>query len=233
MESPLHSGIMTATSPAAIAPVMRRAIAVFLLALVALPAGAPAGLDAPGGGPERAPDHRLQAGAGRVSHHGGDRRPGHPEPQRPLRDRGGHPNRRPGRLLRAVRAPADRVLRAPQRVRRRQRPGGAARHEPAGAAGHAREPRLHPDRERGDPAHRGDRLDGHAGDDPPVTGPPPLIPLQDLFGNPERALPKPSPDRARLAWLAPDDGRLNVWVAPIDDDSPNSARPVTRDRERG
>jgi dipeptidyl aminopeptidase/acylaminoacyl peptidase len=64
-----------------------------------------------------------------------------------------------------------------------------------------------------------------------VSGAPPLIPLQDLFGNPERAAPKPSPDRARLAWLAPEEGRLNVWVAPIDDDS--AARPVTNDRERG
>ncbi|MDX6646616.1 MAG: hypothetical protein QOK40_2343, partial [Miltoncostaeaceae bacterium] len=68
------------------------------------------------------------------------------------------------------------------------------------------------------------------GDHPAVSGPPPLIPLEDLFGNPERALPKPSPDGARLAWLAPDEGRLNVWVAPIDD---GAARPVTADRERG
>jgi dipeptidyl aminopeptidase/acylaminoacyl peptidase len=64
-----------------------------------------------------------------------------------------------------------------------------------------------------------------------VIGPAPLIPLRDLFGNPERALPKPSPDGARLAWLAPEEGRLNVWVAPIDDEA--AARPVTADRERG
>jgi dipeptidyl aminopeptidase/acylaminoacyl peptidase len=63
-----------------------------------------------------------------------------------------------------------------------------------------------------------------------VSGPPPLIPLRDLFGNPERALARPSPDRARLAWLAPDRGRLNVWVSPLEG---GEARAVTADRERG
>src|SRR5258708_28171471 len=41
-----------------------------------------------------------------------------------------------------------------------------------------------------------------------------LIPRQVLFGNPERVSPHISPDGTRLAWIAPHDGVLNVWVAP-------------------
>jgi dipeptidyl aminopeptidase/acylaminoacyl peptidase len=50
-----------------------------------------------------------------------------------------------------------------------------------------------------------------------------------LFGNPERLEPRISPDGARLAWLAPDEGVLNVWVADAD---AGNARPVTRERAR-
>jgi dipeptidyl aminopeptidase/acylaminoacyl peptidase len=51
-----------------------------------------------------------------------------------------------------------------------------------------------------------------------------------LFGNPERISPRIAPDGARLAWIAPSDGVLNVWVRTVgaDDD-----RVVTDDRERG
>ncbi|HTJ76564.1 MAG TPA: S9 family peptidase [Acidimicrobiales bacterium] len=60
----------------------------------------------------------------------------------------------------------------------------------------------------------------------------PLVPRQVLFGNPERVSPRISPDGARLAWIAPDEGVLNVWVnavgAPLTD-----ARAVTADRDRG
>ena len=42
-----------------------------------------------------------------------------------------------------------------------------------------------------------------------------LIPRDVLFGNPERISPHISPDGTRLAWIAPRDGVLNVWVAPI------------------
>src|ERR1700680_4283299 len=42
-----------------------------------------------------------------------------------------------------------------------------------------------------------------------------LIPREVLFGNPERISPHISPDGTRLAWIAPRDGVLNVWVAPI------------------
>jgi dipeptidyl aminopeptidase/acylaminoacyl peptidase len=59
---------------------------------------------------------------------------------------------------------------------------------------------------------------------------PPLIPLRDLFGDPERALARLSPDGRRLSWLAPREGVLNVWVSDRDGDD---ARPVTDDRDRG
>jgi dipeptidyl aminopeptidase/acylaminoacyl peptidase len=42
-----------------------------------------------------------------------------------------------------------------------------------------------------------------------------LIPREVLFGNPERISPHISPDGTRLAWIAPHEGVLNVWVAPI------------------
>ncbi|MFK7931148.1 MAG: alpha/beta fold hydrolase [Myxococcota bacterium] len=59
----------------------------------------------------------------------------------------------------------------------------------------------------------------------------PLIPRDVLFGNPDRATPTISPDGRYLAWLAPDEGVLNVWVAPTDD--PSNPRAITRDRVRG
>ena len=42
-----------------------------------------------------------------------------------------------------------------------------------------------------------------------------LIPLTVLFGNPERVSPRLSPDGSQLAWIAPHDGVLNVWLAPV------------------
>src|SRR5436190_23669028 len=46
---------------------------------------------------------------------------------------------------------------------------------------------------------------------------PALIPREVLFGNPERADPKISPDGSQLSWLAPDKNNvLNVWVSAID-----------------
>ena len=41
-----------------------------------------------------------------------------------------------------------------------------------------------------------------------------LIPRKMIFGNPSRLMPKVSPDGNSLAWIAPRDGVLNVWVAP-------------------
>ncbi len=58
-----------------------------------------------------------------------------------------------------------------------------------------------------------------------------LIPRRDLFGNPERTMVRLSPDQKLISWVAPRDGVLNVFVAPLD--RPSDARPVTNDRKRG
>ena len=58
-----------------------------------------------------------------------------------------------------------------------------------------------------------------------------LIPREVLFGNPDKASAQISPDGLRLAFLAPVDGVLNVWVGPVH--NPAAAKPVTNDRKRG
>jgi dipeptidyl aminopeptidase/acylaminoacyl peptidase len=63
-----------------------------------------------------------------------------------------------------------------------------------------------------------------------------LIPRSVLFGNPERTSPQISPDGGSLAWIAPRDGVLNLWVAPVGGESGvdwAAARPVTEDTDRG
>ncbi len=64
-----------------------------------------------------------------------------------------------------------------------------------------------------------------------ATGGSDLIAREVLFGNPDRAGPQVSPDGKRLAFLAPSNGVLNVWVAPID--NPSAAQVVTKDTKRG
>jgi hypothetical protein len=59
---------------------------------------------------------------------------------------------------------------------------------------------------------------------------PPLIPRSVLFGNPERSSPQISPDGAMLAYLAPDQGVLNIWVRTL---GKTDDRAVTNDRKRG
>jgi dipeptidyl aminopeptidase/acylaminoacyl peptidase len=58
----------------------------------------------------------------------------------------------------------------------------------------------------------------------------PLIPRELLFGNPDRIAPELSPDGGRLAYIAPDEGVLNVWVRTV---GATDDRPVTKDRDRG
>lgn len=58
-----------------------------------------------------------------------------------------------------------------------------------------------------------------------------LIPRKVLFDNPDKAGPQISPDGKHLSFLAPVDGVLNVWVAPID--KPEDAKPITKDKKRG
>jgi dipeptidyl aminopeptidase/acylaminoacyl peptidase len=63
-----------------------------------------------------------------------------------------------------------------------------------------------------------------------------LIPRRVLFGNPERVGPRLSPDGTQLAWIAPSNGVLNVWVAPASPDSGvdwDQARVMTSDADRG
>jgi dipeptidyl aminopeptidase/acylaminoacyl peptidase len=59
---------------------------------------------------------------------------------------------------------------------------------------------------------------------------PSLIPRSVLFGNPQKAMARISPNGQWLSFLAPVDGILNVWVAPIDDLS--QAKAVTNDKIR-
>ena len=59
----------------------------------------------------------------------------------------------------------------------------------------------------------------------------PLIPRDILFGNPDRAALRVSPDGRHLSFLAPLNGVVNVWVAPVDD--VGAAKPVTKDTGRG
>lgn len=61
-----------------------------------------------------------------------------------------------------------------------------------------------------------------------------LIPREVLFGNPEKAQPRLSPDGECLAYLAPVDGVLNVWVRSARGEAGGGDfKPVTEDRKRG
>lgn len=57
-----------------------------------------------------------------------------------------------------------------------------------------------------------------------------LIPRSVLFGNPQKATARISPNGKWMSYLAPVDGILNVFVAPIDDMS--AAKQVTDDKTR-
>jgi dipeptidyl aminopeptidase/acylaminoacyl peptidase len=63
---------------------------------------------------------------------------------------------------------------------------------------------------------------------PPVS----LVPREVLFGNPERVQPRMSPDGRRLAWIAPVDGVLNLWLGEVGAPE-DTFRPVTSDTDRG
>lgn len=57
-----------------------------------------------------------------------------------------------------------------------------------------------------------------------------LIPRKVLFGNPEKANPQISPDGKKMAYLAPVNGVLNVWVGSVGSED---YQPVTQDTDRG
>ena len=58
----------------------------------------------------------------------------------------------------------------------------------------------------------------------------PLIPRELLFGSPQKAAPRISPDGSSVAYLAPYQGVLNVW---IHDRKAKAERVLTQDRGRG
>jgi dipeptidyl aminopeptidase/acylaminoacyl peptidase len=58
----------------------------------------------------------------------------------------------------------------------------------------------------------------------------PLIERQKLFGNPSRTMGRLSPDGKWLAFIAPRDGVLNIWVAPVA--GPDKARALTAEKAR-
>ncbi len=59
----------------------------------------------------------------------------------------------------------------------------------------------------------------------------PLIPRAVLFGNPDKAGARISPDGKLISYIAPVNGVMNVYVAPADDLS--KAKVVTSDTKRG
>jgi hypothetical protein len=67
------------------------------------------------------------------------------------------------------------------------------------------------------------------------TPPPPqadanLLPRKLLFGNPDHLSPSLSPNGNQIAFIAPDNGVLNVWVGPADD--VKAAKVVTHEKVR-
>jgi dipeptidyl aminopeptidase/acylaminoacyl peptidase len=58
-----------------------------------------------------------------------------------------------------------------------------------------------------------------------------VIPRKDIFGNPTRVSPSLSPDGKHVAFIAPHNGVLNVWVAPTG--NIGAAKVVTNDTKRG
>lgn len=70
----------------------------------------------------------------------------------------------------------------------------------------------------------------HAQSAPAPAAAVPLIERAKLFGNPSKIAAAISPDGRWLSWIAPRDGVLNVWVAPID--KPDQARALTAEKTR-
>ena len=58
----------------------------------------------------------------------------------------------------------------------------------------------------------------------------PLIERAKIFGNPTKTGSKISPDGKWLSWIAPRDGVMNLWVAPLSDLS--KAKPLTAETKR-
>lgn len=58
-----------------------------------------------------------------------------------------------------------------------------------------------------------------------------IISRSVLFGNPDRGQVRVSPDAKHIAFLAPHNGVMNIFVAPVD--APANAKPITNETARG
>jgi dipeptidyl aminopeptidase/acylaminoacyl peptidase len=58
-----------------------------------------------------------------------------------------------------------------------------------------------------------------------------IISREILFGNPDKSSVALSHDGAKISYLAPVDGVMNVWIGPID--NPSEALPITNDTNQG
>jgi dipeptidyl aminopeptidase/acylaminoacyl peptidase len=74
---------------------------------------------------------------------------------------------------------------------------------------------------------------GAAPEQPPpaAPAPPPPISREALFSDPAFARPQISPDGSMVAYLAPHQGYLNIWVTPAG--TPQEGRPITANATRG
>jgi dipeptidyl aminopeptidase/acylaminoacyl peptidase len=73
-------------------------------------------------------------------------------------------------------------------------------------------------------------LDDRAGEAAAGLTPPKRYPVSAFFSDPVRAGATLSPDGTRIAYLAPENGRLNVWIEPVEG---GDAVCVTHDHRRG
>lgn len=67
------------------------------------------------------------------------------------------------------------------------------------------------------------------GETPAPVQPPPILPLETLLAEPLDAAARLSPDGGRLAYLAPFEGKVNVWVRSLPS---GEGRPVSRETAR-
>ena len=66
----------------------------------------------------------------------------------------------------------------------------------------------------------------------PPRRPPRRIPIEDFFKDAQYSFATISPDGKRIAFLASDHNRMNIWICDAGA-SVQSAKPVTHDTERG
>ncbi len=165
----------------------------------------------------RAARYGLSGGTARPGGHQRHAGPGTHRPVPGAAPAGPGRSRRLGRGIRPGRAgPGRRQWRRPAAPR------------PGGHRGPGGRRRLHrggdrPDPGRGPRRGRTERMTADAV---------PLVPREVLFGNPEKVQPRISPDGKRLAYIAPLNGVLNVWLGDIGAPE-DTFKAVTNDTDRG